>query len=75
MARLVSGNGWPASANQAEIGIGIFTVVPGIRPVRVRCAAKVAPLIVGALKEWEEGVARRLMYGQAVILKVTKMET
>lgn len=53
-----SGNGWPASPNQSEIGIGIFTVVPGLRPVRVRCARAVAPLIVGALKEWHKRVEK-----------------
>lgn len=58
MARLVSGNGWPASPVQSEIGIGIFTVVPGIRPVRLRCAAKVAPLLVAALKEWHKRVEK-----------------
>jgi hypothetical protein len=53
-----SGNGWPASPNQSEIGIGIFVVVPGIRPVRVRCATAVKPLIVGALKEWHKRVEK-----------------
>jgi hypothetical protein len=53
-----SGNGWQASPIQSEIGIGIFTVVPGIRPVRVRCAAKAAPLLVGALKEWHKKVEK-----------------
>lgn len=53
-----SGNGWPASPIQSEIGIGIFTVVPGLRPVRVRCARAVAPLIVGALKEWHKRVEK-----------------
>jgi len=53
-----SGNGWPASPIQSEIGIGIFTVVPGLRPVRVRCARAVAPLFVGALKEWHKRVEK-----------------
>jgi hypothetical protein len=53
-----SGNGWQASPIQSEIGIGIFTVVAGIRPVRVRCAAKAAPLLVGALKEWHKKVEK-----------------
>jgi hypothetical protein len=53
-----SSNGWPASPIQSEIGIGIFTVVAGIKPVRVRCAAAVAPLLVGALKEWHKRVEK-----------------
>ena len=58
MTKLTSVNGWPASPNQSEIGIGIFKVVGGVRPVRVRCAAAVAPLIVGALKEWHKKVEK-----------------
>jgi hypothetical protein len=53
-----SSNGWPASPIQSEIGIGIFTVVSGIRPVRFRCVAAVAPLLVGALKEWHKKVEK-----------------
>ena len=53
-----SGNGWQASPIQSEIGIGIFTVVPGIRPVRLRCAAKAAPLLVAACKEWHKKVEK-----------------
>ena len=58
MAKLTSSNGWPASANQAEISIGVFTVIPGIRPVKVRCTSAVAPLLVPALKEWHKLVEK-----------------
>lgn len=53
-----SSNGWPASAVQSEIEISMFTIVPGIRPVRLRCAKAVAPLLVGALKEWHKSVEK-----------------
>jgi len=53
-----SSNGWPASANQAEIDIKIFTIVPGIRPVRLRCASAVAPLLIAACKEWHKRVEK-----------------
>ena len=53
-----SSNGWTASPNQAEIGIGVFTVVLGIKPVRLRCAAAVAPLLVAACKEWHKKVEK-----------------
>lgn len=55
---LKSSNGWQASPIQSEIGIGIFTVVAGLKPVRVRCAAAVAPLLVPALKEWHKRVEK-----------------
>lgn len=58
MEKLTSGNGWPASPNQSEIGIGVFTVIAGIKPVRVRCASAVAPLLVPALKEWHKKVEK-----------------
>lgn len=55
---LKSGNGWPASADQGAIDIQIFTVIPGIRPVRLRCAKAVAPLLVPALKEWHKKIEK-----------------
>lgn len=58
MERLISSNGWPASKNQSEIGISVFTVIPGVRPVRVRCAKSVAPLLIAALKEWHKRVEK-----------------
>lgn len=53
-----SQNGWPASPVQSEIKIGVFTVISGIKPVKVRCAAAVAPLLVPALKEWHKKVEK-----------------
>lgn len=53
-----SANGWTASPNQDEIGIGVFTVVGGIRPVKLRCAKAVAPLLVAACKEWHKNVEK-----------------
>jgi len=42
---LISYNGWPASKDQVEIGIKSYTV-PG-STIKLRCAEKVAPLLVG----------------------------
>ena len=42
---LTSYNGWPASKDQAEIGIKSYAV-PGSN-IKLRCAEKVAPLLVG----------------------------
>jgi len=53
-----SANGYLASQDQSEIGIAMFTVVKGIRPVRLRCAKTVAPLLVAALKEWHKRVEK-----------------
>lgn len=53
-----SSNGWEASPVQSEIGIAVFTVVPGLKPVRVRCSYKVADLLVPALKEWHKKVEK-----------------
>ena len=55
---LKSSNGWPASAVQTDIEIQIFTIVKGIKPVRLRCAKAVAPLLIAACKEWHKGVEK-----------------
>ena len=43
-------NGWPASKDQAEIGIKSYPV-PGTL-IKLRCAEKVAPLLVGFAAEF-----------------------
>lgn len=43
-------NGWPASKNQAEIGIKSY-LVPGTA-IKLRCAEKVAPLLIGFAAEY-----------------------
>jgi hypothetical protein len=43
-------NGWPASKDQAEIGIKSYPV-PGTT-IKLRCAEKVAPLLVGFAAEF-----------------------
>ena len=43
-------NGWPASKDQAEIGIKSYPV-PGTL-IKLRCAEKVAPLLVGFATEF-----------------------
>lgn len=43
-------NGWPASKDQAEIGIRSYPV-PGTT-IKLRCAEKVAPLLVGFAAEF-----------------------
>ena len=53
-----SANGWLASANQSEIGIGVFTVIGGLKPVKLRCAGAVAPLLVAACKQWHKNVEK-----------------
>jgi len=55
---LTSSNGWTASTNQAEIGIKVFTVIGGAKPVKLRCASAVASLLVAACKEWNERVEK-----------------
>jgi len=55
---LTSSNGWTASANQDEIGIKVFTVIGGAKPVKLRCASAVAPLLIAACKEWNERVEK-----------------
>jgi len=47
---LTSYNGWPASKNQAEIGIKSYPV-PGTL-IKLRCAEKVAPLLVSFAAEF-----------------------
>ena len=47
---LISYNGWPASKDQAEIGIKSYSV-PGTL-IKLRCAEKVAPLLVGFAAEF-----------------------
>jgi len=47
---LTSYNGWPASKDQAEIGIQSYSV-PGTL-IKLRCAEKVAPLLVGFAAEF-----------------------
>jgi len=47
---LTSYNGWPASKDQAEIGIKSYAV-PGTA-IKLRCAEKVAPLLIGFAAEY-----------------------
>jgi len=47
---LTSYNGWPASKDQAEISINSYAV-PG-SAIKLRCAKKVAPLLVGFAAEF-----------------------
>ena len=47
---LTSYNGWPASKDQAEIGIKSYPV-PGT-VIKLRCAEKVAPLLIGFAAEY-----------------------
>ena len=76
---LKSSNGWPASKDAAEIGIKSFAI-PG-SSIKIRCAEKVAPLLValcadfhklvepideGTLDSW--GYAFRPIRGQTEIL-------
>ena len=49
---LKSYNGWPASKDQAEIGIKSY-LVPGTA-IKLRCAEKVAPLLVHFAAEFHE---------------------
>jgi hypothetical protein len=50
--KLTSYNGWPASKDQAEIGIKSYAI-PGTK-LKIRCAEAVAPLIVGFCTEFNE---------------------
>jgi len=47
-----SANGWPASKDQAEIGINSYPV-PGTA-IKLRCAEAVAPLLIGLAAEFHE---------------------
>ena len=47
-----SANGWPASKDQAEIGIKSYPV-PGTA-IKLRCAEAVAPLLIGLAAEFHE---------------------
>jgi hypothetical protein len=49
---LKSSNGWTASADQNEIGIKSFPV-KGTK-IKLRCAEKVAPLLIGFAEEFHE---------------------
>ena len=49
---LTSYNGWPASKDQAEIGIKSYPV-PG-STIKLRCAEKVAPLLVSFAAEFHK---------------------
>jgi hypothetical protein len=49
---LTSANGWPASQDQAAIGIKSYKV-PGTN-LKIRCAEKVAPLLVHFAAEFNE---------------------
>lgn len=49
---LTSYNGWPASKDQAEIGIKAYTVQG--TSLKLRCAEKVAPLLINFAKEFNE---------------------
>lgn len=53
-----SANGWTASTDQDEIGVKVFTVIWGVRRVRLRCAKAVAPLLIAACKEWHKKVEK-----------------
>ena len=45
-------NGWPASKDQAEIGVKLFKVEGA--SLKIRCAEKVAPLLINFAKEFNE---------------------
>ena len=47
---LTSYNGWPASKDQAEIGVKSYAI-PGTA-IKLRCAEKVAPLLIGFATEF-----------------------
>jgi hypothetical protein len=49
---LKSSNGWPASKDAAEIGIKSFAI-PG-SSIKIRCAEKVAPLLVALCADFDK---------------------
>ena len=49
---IFSYNGWPASKEQAEIGIKAYKVEG--TTIKLRCAEAVAPLLIGLAKEFNE---------------------
>lgn len=51
---LASANGWPASEDQAAIGIKSYPV-PGAN-LKIRCAEKVAPLLVHFAADFHESI-------------------
>ena len=51
---LKSSNGWPASKDPAEIGIKSFKVFG--TDLKIRCAEKVAPLLIGLAAEFHETI-------------------
>jgi hypothetical protein len=51
---MISQNGWPASQDQLEIGIKSFAVT-GTK-IKLRCAEKVAPLLVTFAAEFHEHI-------------------
>jgi hypothetical protein len=51
---LKSSNGWPASKDPAKIGIKSFKV-PGT-DLKIRCAKKAAPLLIGLAAEFHETI-------------------
>jgi len=54
VAKLKSDNGWPASQDPAIIGIKSYPV-KGTK-IKLRCAEKVAPLLVGFAAEFHEKI-------------------
>ena len=54
MAKLKSDNGWPASQDPLVIGIKSYPV-KGTK-IKLRCAEKVAPLLVGFAAEFHEKI-------------------
>jgi hypothetical protein len=51
---MISQNGWTASADPKEIGIGLFAV-PGTK-IKLRCAKLVAPLLVTFAAEFHQHI-------------------